>query len=458
MLAAQNMNSDECDSDDYDNNDHIDTPPPEPTCDNLLRALASRYNPGNSFAPVNFKKFADYAETVNGEKPFGVKGSRERRESRSALDVYRNRAARGTDLGVEPTWDVFSVVNRTDELVSILENADSSTLSPTPQRRPTSHSPTRPTHNGTSTRQPKSLSPKRPTKSITPQHQNMSGAKPNVGAGSGYTEKYNRLLEENTTHALSLSTRMANHKCFLYEQKDVEVSAGEYTTKIGLFVQTDGAVIAPFTTPRLRTDGKGVVMWLPLVHHLVSGHLENNSTFLQDKIGSQQGADKARDAALDRMLGTDGVGIKFHDITDSKGNVIKDVPFVEHNFMLPPGIETENRYFNPGKPAHDDHHLDCKLVILSDIKEKDATYEDIIDNLRDSFPTADAVARETDDAAKLDLYKAATMAFINAQQDVNTVTFAAVEFSVYGEDQAGRRAGSKTMDVGSLISAINFLG
>ena len=108
---------------------------------------------------------------------------------------------------------------------------------------------------------------------------------------------------------------------------------------------------------------------------------------------------------------------------------------------------------------HDNHNLDCKLVILSDIKEKDASYKDIIDNLRDSFPTAAAVMGATDDAAKLELYKSATILFINAQQDVNTVTFAAVEFSVYGEDQAGRQAVvSKTMDVGSLISAINFLG
>jgi hypothetical protein len=47
---------------------------------------------------------------VNGEKPLGVKGSRERRESCSALDVYRNRAARGTDfLRKPPSVDINQI-------------------------------------------------------------------------------------------------------------------------------------------------------------------------------------------------------------------------------------------------------------------------------------------------------------------------------------------------------------
>ena len=68
VWLLENPDSDECDSDDDDNDE------PEPTRDNLLRALASRYNPNNTFAPINFKKFADQAEK-HGEKPFGAKGS-----------------------------------------------------------------------------------------------------------------------------------------------------------------------------------------------------------------------------------------------------------------------------------------------------------------------------------------------------------------------------------------------
>ena len=58
------------------------------------------------------------------------------------------------------------------------------------------------------------------------------------------------------------------------------------------------------------------------------------------------------------MLSTNAQDVKRFDIIDSNGDVIKDVPFVAHNYLLPTGIETENRYFNPRKPVHDDSHLD----------------------------------------------------------------------------------------------------
>ena len=281
-----------------------------------------------------------------------------------------------------------------------------------------------------------------------------------VGAGlPAYAETYADVLAGNTTHALSLTNRMLNDRCFVYEQKDVEVSPGEYTTKIGVFFQVDSPSIVKYTNPRLRTDGKGIVIWLPVCHHVVCGSIEGNATFLQRKFGAVLGPDAARDSAIDRMLGTTGQEVKIFDIIDGNGDVIKDIPFVEHNYLLPPGIETENRYFNPGKPVHDDSHLDCKLVVITDIKDKTgSTYQDLLDKLRDTLPTAGAVTSAATQEDELALYKTGTSGFIKAQTTINTVTFASVAFSVYGEDQAGRLASTTVMNITDLVSAVDFLG
>ena len=136
---------------------------------------------------------------------------------------------------------------------------------------------------------------------------------------------------------------MSNERCFAYEQKDVQVSPGEYTTKIGVLFQVDNPSIVKYTNPRLRTDGKGIEVWLPVCHHVVCGHIEGSATFFQNKIGAVLGADDERNHAIDRMLGTNGQDVKFFDITDANGDIIKDVPFVAHNYLLAPRIETKNR-------------------------------------------------------------------------------------------------------------------
>ena len=60
------MNSDNTDvSADIDDNIIVDIDP-------LLRALASRAKPNTSDDLVNFKKFANTVETINGEPPFGI--------------------------------------------------------------------------------------------------------------------------------------------------------------------------------------------------------------------------------------------------------------------------------------------------------------------------------------------------------------------------------------------------
>ena len=54
-------------------------------------------------------------------------------------------------------------------------------------------------------------------------------------------------------------------------------------------------------------------------------------------------------------------------------------------------------------------------------------------------------------------YKAGTSGFIKVQLSVNTATFASVEFSVYGEDQAGRLASAAVMNITDLVGAMDFL-
>ena len=85
--------------------------------------------------------------------------------------------------------------------------------------------------------------------------------------------------------------------------------------------------------------------------------MEKNPLFLDENIEGQLEADREWDRVLDYMLGTGGTGTKFVDITDSNGSVIKEVPFVKDNFLLPSGIETKNGYFNNNKYSHDNSHL-----------------------------------------------------------------------------------------------------
>ena len=267
------------------------------------------------------------------------------------------------------------------------------------------------------------------------------------------------VLAENNTHDLSLISRTENDKCFVYEHKDVEVSPGVYTTKTGVSFQVDNPNIVKYTNPRLRKDGKGIVVWFPVCHHVVCGNIEQNKIVLQNKIGAVIGDDVEQDRVIDRMLGTSGQGIKFVDGIDGNGNVIKDVLFVEHNYLLPHGIKTENRYFTPGKPAHDDNHFDCNLIVMTDIKYKStSSHGNILNSLRDSLPTAGNIVTAGSASDRLALYKAGTQEFVKAQLSVNTAMFASVEFYVFGEDQADRMAASDSMNITTLMTGMDFLG
>ena len=84
-----------------------------------------------------------------------------------------------------------------------------------------------------------------------------------------YAETYAQVFAGNTTHALSLSSRMLNERCSVYEHKYVEVSPGEYTAKIGVLFQADSPSIVKYTTPMIRTDDKRIIIWPPVCHRVV---------------------------------------------------------------------------------------------------------------------------------------------------------------------------------------------
>ena len=96
---------------------------------------------------------------------------------------------------------------------------------------------------------------------------------------------------------------------------------------------------------------------------------------------------------------------------------------------------------------------------MTDIKDKStSSYKQVLDNLRDSLLTTDNVIAAGSEADRLALYKTGTKGFVKAQLSVNTATFASVEFSVFGDDQAGRQAAADSMNITKLMGAMDFLG
>ena len=434
------MNSDNNDiSVDIDDNIIVDIDP-------LLRALASRADPNNSDALINFKQFADAAETIHGEPPFGAKGSTKRQQCRTLYDTYRLRAKRGlTDLEVPSNWSYWDVLNKTDKLVCLLNKPSSFSSPNQKKRRLRSLSPKQTKKITTPTR-------KTTNKIITPAHTTMTDASK---GGSEYEAYYQRLLNDNTIHAVSLSNSLDNHGFVAYEQKNVKVGTGVYTTKVGMLFPLTSVAEATYANPRLREDGHGIDIFQANIHPIVGGKVGGSSNLLEDNLDRVLGKDEARDVAVDLMLGSKKEGVVRHHV-ESGGVTISDVPFEKHSYMLPPGIDTENRYFNPNKPANDDFHLDRKLVVLTDLNTRN--FMDITDKLRDTAPTIVAVDACMTDDTKANLYKQANKLFLQTQLKVNTVVYFYIQFSVFGEDAAGRQAKAPDLALTDLFDGLDFAG
>ena len=94
------------------NSDNYNIGPDTPTIKNLLKCIASRANSSKQYPRVNFKKCSDLDTMPTSETPFGIKGSSECMAAREQFGIYQLRVVRGTDPGIEPTFDMFSVVNK----------------------------------------------------------------------------------------------------------------------------------------------------------------------------------------------------------------------------------------------------------------------------------------------------------------------------------------------------------
>jgi hypothetical protein len=140
MLGQYIMNSS------FDNSngssDNYSIGPDKPTTKSRLKCFASRANPSKQYPRVTFKKCSDLATMPTSEKPFVTKGPSECTAARKQFGIYQLRAVRGTDPGIEPTLDMFSIVNKTDALIGL--HGKCSTTLPSAPTLAHAHRPARP--------------------------------------------------------------------------------------------------------------------------------------------------------------------------------------------------------------------------------------------------------------------------------------------------------------------------
>lgn len=415
--------------------------------DHLLRALAARSSPNNCLEPINFRIFANTAYTIQGEgeRPFGERGTAERQRCRRQYDVYLKQARRGaTDLVIPLDWSYWSVLQRTDDLVLLLNPIGSLSSSSLHSNRNRSLSPKRSTNTHC-----KSLSPKRRT--TTP------CKTPNMATGkddSTYSAVYQRLLDDQNSHAVDFNRAFNNNGIVAYERNGVNVERGTYATKIGILfpVTTPAQIVHAY--PTIANGGKVIRVMEPSHHPMLNGTYPGSGELLDACLDRSLGKDDERNAAVDRTLGVlHGDGIVKHDLLIG-GVTIVGVSFQPHSYHLPPNMSASNKFFNPESSKLDDVGLDTKVLVITDLHMKNPM--DIIDGLRDKAPTVTAVTGETDVDAKLALYGVASKAFLEAQTSVvNTAVYLSVEFTVNGEVDKGSKA-EKAPSVVDLFSGFKL--
>ena len=430
--------------------DSVDIPNDSIT-DLILRKFAS-YPKGRA---ISFRKVCDKAKTIHGELAFGLFGSERRAACQRRYTKYLKQVERGvTPLEFPDDFCEWDYLTKTVDLVVLL-NTTKVSLSPVRNRRLNSRSPI-PKKKTVEFLPPSSTAVQSPPPHVTMEEKT---GKQGVDKATAAANAYNYLLQNSTNHAISFNNGMENVGFFAFEQHNVKTKdPNVYTTKVGFGIPLDTLAQAKHAKPRLRVENNGLNIMLPVQHPLICGTHKGTKGLLETALDNKlKDGDKARGNAIDLSLGATKPDVDRHDLECADGTVMKDVPFVEHSYILPPGLEGENKYFNDGKPSNDDHHLDAKLIMLTNIHTKDS--QQIIKELQAKAPTAEKLsAAAGNDKATDELFSEAKKYFVQAQTRVDTIVLLYVEFSLFDHDRGGRHHVAPKMDLANLFDDVLNLG
>jgi len=419
--------------------------------DTLIRALADRASPNNSHHPVKFNSFANqaYKRTEQGEKAelaLGEWASQERQRCRQFYDKYKKRAQRSCrPLGVPSNYTYWSYLEKTDELVILLNspsssshsNAHSRSLSP---KRSPIKTPTRKTSTS------KSLSPKRSfIKTPT-----MSEKEAN------YNDMYDRLLGDCNSHAVCFGSGWSNPSGILAsEQTQVEIAPGVYRTKGLIFCELASQEQAVHANPAIAGNGRVISIWQPHHHPLLAAATDIG---IDTALNKFLGEDPSRNAAIDITLGSmEGQGVELHDVCIG-GTNIHNVPFVQHKLYMPPDVIVSNKDFNPEASKLGDDGLDYKLVLITDFHKKNpsAIIQELVRVAPDNATASSAFLSGGQEAKDI-LFEDASKKFLGYQLAVNTQLYLCIQFTIEGDQALGKKS-QKKKNVTDLISSFSISG
>ena len=359
-----------------DNNNDIDI---------LLRYLAKRASPDSKEPRINFKKFADAAQTreqadfksieEGGERLFGPRASAKRKHYRELYNNYVKKVDYGTDiLDVPSDWSIDLYLEITPELRRVLSTKY------IPPRRTTSRSisPKRTTTNSHSRRLESSLSPPRVTANSTT---TMSKSPTDEEINKIHTERWHNARSYNTTTAIDFSGGINSKGVIAWEEQQVEVETGPpavYATKGNIAFTTSTPEAAAASKPRIINGGRSITALRPSHDPLLFHTFKSGKSILGPSFQAKQGPNTKRDTCLDVQLGS-LMNSQDADYIEVDGN---DVPFREEEFLLPNGVIASNGRFN-GSTTVDSSDLQIKVVPISNLHMKNP--EEIILDIKESL-------------------------------------------------------------------------
>ena len=427
-----------------DNDDQLDI---------LLRYLANRVSPNIREPRINFKKFADCAQTREqadfksiedgGELLLGSRASDKRKHYRELYNNYVKKVDRGKGkvlLNVPPDWSIDTYLEITEDLLSVL----SSPYTPPVRNTSRSISPKRTTTNSHRRRLVSSLSstPTYPRATISP------STTPNTLATMSKqqqpTEDEKRELHmqrwvnaqvNSGVHAVDFSGAGSNKNFVAWEELETEVGTGPRKTYVSkgniLFYGGQHVEAAAASSARIANEGRSIVARRPPLDPLffetfsASGNLILGPAF----VSANQGANKKRDTGLNIQLGSlmKGEDTDFVDVDNS------DVPFQEEVFLLPNGVIASNTRFND--TVVDASDLDLNIVPISNLHRKSPI--EIIEKIKADAPSDMELDGKTDEAVIMNLYRDVVKYLFETMTTTKNGYLVHIQFEIVGENKPG---------------------
>ena len=408
-----------------------------------LRYLANRASLNSDQPRVNFKRFADIAQTreqaefrsiaEGGEQLFGSAGSTERKNYREIYNNYVKRVVyRHKVLDVPPDWSIDTYLDITEELIDVL----SSPYTPPVRNASRSISPKRTTPKSDRSRLVSSLSPTPTLPRVTISPATMSKDTKPSNEDTQHQQQWVEAKFNNTKTAVDFTGGIYSNGVIAWEEENTKVSDGppkQYATKGNLAWCAGGnPEIALASNPCITGNGKVISAYLPTHSPVMFGTLDSGNSILAPSFKAKQNENKKRDTALDVQMGHLMGQVHNGDVVYKSIDKVQ-VPFLRHDFLLPPATTAHNRHFNGSTLSVDSSDLEIKVVPINNLHKMDPA----------KIITEISTALDPEDSKK------ALLGAINTSQ---VEYMAHVSFEILGDEKEGFGTSKKETNLADLMS------